>query len=73
MYVHTHTTYVCTLHKYGTSTLPVILLVNLRTHGFVQVPQARGQQRSLINVHTSVICIHLHKYIHTYIRYSRKI
>ena len=30
--------------------LPVIFLVNLRTHGFVQVPQARGRQRSLINV-----------------------
>ena len=25
--------------------LPVIFLVNLRTHGFVQVPQARGRQR----------------------------
>ena len=30
--------------------LPVIFLVNLRTHGFVQVPQARGRQRCLINV-----------------------
>ena len=29
--------------------LPVIFLVNLQTHGFVQVPQARGRQRSLIN------------------------
>ena len=32
-----------------TRTLPVLFLVNLRTHGFVQVPQVRGWQRSLIN------------------------
>ena len=27
--------------------LPVIFLVNMQTHGFLQVPQARGSQRSL--------------------------
>ena len=39
----------CTCSKLGTSTLT--FLVNLQTHGFVQVPQVRGRQCSLINVH----------------------
>ena len=43
--------YVSYIYSYlGTSMLPVLFHGNLRIHGFVQVPQARGRQHSLINV-----------------------
>ena len=43
----------CELYTYlGTSMLPVTFLVNLETHGFVQVTQAKVQQHFLINAHT---------------------
>ena len=38
------------LHKLSTRTMPVIFLVNLQTHSFVQVLQVRGWQHSLIHV-----------------------
>ena len=45
----------CTYHELGASTLQAVFLVHLQTHGFAQVPKAKGQERSLINKHVQYL------------------